>query len=400
MQSTSSLRNQIILILCLISTLGRFALDSYLPSFPAIAKTFLISPTETERTLTFYLLGFGLSQLVYGPLSDRYGRKKILLWSFVIFAVGNLFCALSTTIDQLLICRFVSGIGGGATGVLNRAIAADHFKGPAFAKAWSYTTTTLVLTLILAPLIGGQIQNYFGWQGNFILMAAVITLSFFIVLKFLPESNENLQTERINIKEILINYKRLLLNKSYILSLLCYIFAFSGLIAFFQISPFLFIKTMGLSTSQFACLSLIVAGGYLVGGILVNRFSPKFGVKKILLAGILLLIIGGIGMLSDIAHVNIPVIMIPAIVFIIGARLVIPNATASAMTDFTHNRGSASALIGSLQIIGTAAVSYVMSTVKIDSQLPLGIAFTSFGFASIVCFIFLFYRQKQTVLSS
>ncbi|MDF2867143.1 MAG: transporter, partial [Gammaproteobacteria bacterium] len=142
--------NRIIIVLCLVSTVARFALDSFLPSLPSIGAAFDISSEETQLTITVYLAGFGCSQLLYGPLSDRFGRKKILIAGFIIFIAGSLFSAAADSVAILLLGRLIAGIGCGAAGVINRAIARDQYTGATFAKVWSYTTTTLVITLIIA----------------------------------------------------------------------------------------------------------------------------------------------------------------------------------------------------------------------------------------------------------
>ncbi len=160
----------IIVMLCLVSSIGRYVLDSYLPSMPAIAHYFTISSNNVQLTISYYLIGFSISQLIYGPLSDCLGRRRVLIVGLSIFTLANLACTFADDdFAVLLIFRFIAGLGAGSCGVLNRAIASDCFKGAAFSRAWSYTTTTLVITLILAPLLGGFVQEFFGWQANFAL---------------------------------------------------------------------------------------------------------------------------------------------------------------------------------------------------------------------------------------
>src|SRR5438067_2359095 len=138
MKQAISLSNKIIILLCLISTVARYALDSFLPSLPAIAYAFNVPTAKAQLCLTFYLLGFSLSQIIYGTLSDYYGRKKVLLFGLMIMMLGNLVSAGAASINILIMARLLSGLGGGACTVLNRAIASDIFKGAEFAKAWSY----------------------------------------------------------------------------------------------------------------------------------------------------------------------------------------------------------------------------------------------------------------------
>src|SRR6185312_6772005 len=221
MTSSNIKSTSIILILCLITTMGRFVMDNYLPSLPAISQAFHAPASHVQLTITLYIFGFGLSQLIYGPLSDRYGRKKILIGGLILFLIANTFCAFAHSLTLLLMARLLSGIGMGVCGVLNRAIASDCFHGAAFSKAWSYTTTTLVIVLILAPIIGSGVQEILGWQANFMIATIFVSLSLFLILFKLPETNPANQLHSLSIKSVCHNYKNLLFSKSFILSTLC-----------------------------------------------------------------------------------------------------------------------------------------------------------------------------------
>jgi DHA1 family 2-module integral membrane pump EmrD-like MFS transporter len=288
---------KIILILCLISSLGRFVLDSYLPSLPAIGDDFRISDESTQLTLTIYLLGFSISQLIYGPLSDRYGRRLIILSGLIIFLVGTFICSIASSMSILLISRLTAGIGAGACGVLNRAIASDCFKGAEFSKAWSYTTTALVLTLIIAPVLGGYVQDAFGWRANFMLATAFVATVFFIILKFLPETNNHAKLP-FNVHGVLLSYYKILISRTFIMCTLCYTLAFSGLIVYFQVSPLLYINVFGLSPTQYGLSSIIIAISYLIGGLLVNQLGQYIRIRNLLFMGTFLLISGGLLMLT------------------------------------------------------------------------------------------------------
>ncbi|HYF98375.1 MAG TPA: MFS transporter, partial [Coxiellaceae bacterium] len=226
----------IIAMLCLISSIGRYVLDSYLPSLPAMAHYFDVSTDNVQLTISYYLLGFSLSQLIYGPLSDSFGRKRTLVIGLSIFTFASLACTFVNDDDfsSLLFFRLLAGIGAGSCGVLNRAIASDCFKGEHFSKAWSYTTTTLVITLIGAPLIGSYVQQFYNWQANFALSTIYVGLTLLVVIKFLPETHAQEKRIQWNTRIMFKNYMRILFTRSFLISTLCYTCAFSGLIAYFQ----------------------------------------------------------------------------------------------------------------------------------------------------------------------
>jgi MFS transporter, DHA1 family, 2-module integral membrane pump EmrD len=325
---------KIIMILCLISSLGRFVLDSYLPSLPAISDYFSISDADTQLTLTIYLLGFSISQLIYGPLSDLYGRRLIILAGMIIFLIGSFVCSIASSSSILLTSRLIAGVGAGACGVLNRAIASDCFKGAEFSKAWSYTTTTLVLTLIIAPVLGGYVQDTFGWRANFKLATIFVATVFMIIFKFLPETN-NHDEPIYKAQGILRTYYKILLSQKFIMCTLCYTLAFSGLIVYFQVTPLLYINVFGLSPSQYGWSSVIIAGSYLIGGLLVNKLVNYISIRNLIFMGTFLLISGGVLLLlvHFFDYLNLYAVLIPSAIYVIGARIIIPNAIAGSMEE-------------------------------------------------------------------
>lgn len=388
---------RIIVILCIVSSLARFVLDSYLPSLPAISQDFAISDASTQLTLTLYLFGFSISQLIYGPLSDRYGRKIILLIGLSIFVVGNLGCAIASTPELLLLARLISGIGAGACGVLNRAIASDCFKGIEFSKAWSYTTTTLVLTLCMAPIVGGYLQEIWGWRANFILATLIVGIVFCIILKYLPETNPqkinpNIEKPLLSFNKIIRDYYSIFMVPSFFSGVLCYTLAFSGLIAYFQISPLLLINHFGLSPSQYGWYSMVIASNYLIGGMIVNQCAARVGTQYLLIIGTFLLIAGGLFMwLANVFHyANIITVIVPAAIYVIGARIVIPNALAGSMEKVRHLSGSSSALIGCTQMFGASLISFWIASFSHASSLPLAVFLTVLGCISFIISLWMF----------
>lgn len=375
---------RIIILICLISSLGRFVIDSYLPSIPAIGEYFGISSAGAQYTLTLYLLGFSLSQLIYGPLSDHYGRRNVMLAGLGIFIAGNLACVFAVTPAALMAARLIAGIGAGACGALNRAIASDCFQGVEFSRAWSYTTTTLVITLCVAPLIGGYAEELYGWRANFTLCTLYVAFVTLLILKFLPETNQQ-SVESIHKKfalyEILNNYRVVLTTPSFIAGTLCYTLSFSGVIAYFQISPVIFIDYLGMMPSQFGWTSLLIAANYLIGGYIVNHYVRKVGTQRLMMVGTLLLILGGLAMLVMYALqlMNMFSILLTSSIYILGARIIIPNAIADSMKELRHLGGSSSALIGCIQMSGSSLVSFIIASLGRPPLLILSLAFIILG---------------------
>jgi len=386
--------HRLIIILCLISTVARFALDSFLPSLPGIGDFFDLSAEQTQLVITLYLTGFGCSQLLYGPLSDRFGRKRVLLSGFTIFILGNLIAASATSFFCLLLGRLIAGFGCGAAGVINRAIARDKYRGAAFAKAWSYTTTSLVVTLIIAPVIGGYIQGYYGWRANIMGASIYVAFILLIVMSLLEETNVKLNKQALKFHYMLSNYFDIICHKQFIGGVLCYTLAFAGLIVYFQVSPFLFMENLNLSAVEYGWLALVIASCYFLGGILVKKFVAALGVQRMLEIGINLLILSGVlALLCGFVTMQIWTILLPTIIYVLGARIIIPNAISCCLEGYGQCAGFASGMLGAIQMLGTAIVSVAVAQFTTETQLPLALCFISMGVLSRISFRSLFSRK-------
>lgn len=389
----------IITILCLITSVGRFVMDSYLPSMPAISDALHMEGSDIELTLTLYLLGFGVSQLIYGSLSDRYGRKCVLIGGLIVFLIGNTLCSITSSAAVLFGARFIAGIGGGACGVLNRAIASDCFSGTAFTRAWSYTTTSLVLVLIFAPLVGGIVQEAFSWRANFILAILYVCVVLAIILWKLPETNHHKLPE-LNLKKVFASYLEILSSPRFVACTLCYTFSFAGLIAYFQVSPLMLMDEFGLTPVEYGFSSIVIAGCYFLGGILVNQLTRVLSINKMLMIGILMLIVSGVLMWvwNLWVNPNLLTILLPTAIYVVGARIVIPNSIAGAFTDLRHLGGSTSGLVGSIQMLGSALISLLITNFSYETPLPLAGIFIALGTAAIVAYFAIDVNKKYAYL--
>ena len=316
-----------------------------------------------------------------------------------LFIASNLLCAMANSSLILLLARFMAGVGAGAGGVLNRAIAGDCFKGAEFSKAWSYTTSTLVITLCIAPVLGGYVQQFMGWRANFYLSTFYIAVVLVVVLGWLPETrlpDKSPATGKpgLTIRQIVKNYHGILKVPSFLTGTLCYTLSFSGLIAYFQISPLLFINTFGLSPAQYGWTSLMVACIYLAGGLTINLLVSRMGVYFLLLLGTLFLLSGGLLMFAaHWAHLTgLMAILVCSSIYILGARLVIPNAIAISMNRLCHLGGSSSALIGFIQMLGSSLISFGIASTNSVSDMTLAIIFT--GSAMLILIIVLFMKPR------
>lgn len=389
------MNKQIILLLCLIVIVGRFALDSYLPSITSIMQDFSESTINIQLTLTLYFIGFGFSQFIYGPISDSFGRRKTIMVGCVIFLIGGFICTFATSLLMLILGRFISGVGAGAGSTLSRAIISDIYTGQNIAKAWSYITTSLILSLMIAPVTGGYIQELLGWKYNFLIPTIYGAIILILVYLFLPETNTKFNNNCLNLKVIIYNYYSLFTNYKFMGYNLCSTLAYSGILIYFQLSSLLIMGKMGLSPIIYGKLSIFIAFSYFAGGMIVNLSIHKISMKCLLLTGIILQILSGGFLFISIffAWFNLYSLLISVILYTIGARVIIPNATAGSLSFAKNTIGYACALMGGVQMLGGALISYCVMHLQFSLQISLALIFLTIGILSIIIFLTLNIRN-------
>src|SRR5579864_5562511 len=176
------------LLLSLLTGLGPLSMDMYLPSLPAIGEALHASTAQVQLTISSYLLGFAAGQILYGPISDRFGRRPVILAALVLYGIGSVFCAVTQSIEMLTAVRFVQALGGSGAIVLARAIVRDLYSGVRAARELSLMGSISAFAPIVAPMIGGVLQTQFGWRANFILMAVAAVIAFALASRLLPET--------------------------------------------------------------------------------------------------------------------------------------------------------------------------------------------------------------------
>lgn len=383
-------QTKILILLCLMVTVGRFALDSYLPSLPAIMQYFHTSSAQTQLTLTTFLVGFATSQLIYGALSDRYGRRKIILSGFTLFLAGLLLCSIATSMTFLLIARFIAGIGAGVSSSLKRAVASDIFQDIELAKASANQSNAVLITILIAPVIGGYVQAYYGWRANFLLSFSYAAIIFSLLYKYLPDTrSDKHELHLLTLSNIFKNYISVLKYTPFITNVTYSTCAFTGMVIYSQVSAFLLIDTLHQSASTFGWLTTLIAISYLLAGVIVNRANKILGMQRLIAIGIILLCSAGVILLieSQFNILTINSLIVPALIYILGARIIIPNAMARSISPFPSIAGYASALISVIQTLGAALGSFIISRYYYPNLLPIAVAFILLSVISLSVFI-------------
>jgi len=343
-------------LLTALVAFGAISTDLYLPSLPAIARAFASDTAEVQLTLSVFLAGFAASQVVYGPLSDRYGRRPVLIAGLGLYVAASLACMAAPDIGFLIAARFLQALGACAGVVLGRAVVRDVYGRERAAKALSYMSMAMALAPALGPILGGYLQVWFGWRANFLVLASFGASCLLAVFLLLPETNPSRDAAATRGAQMLRNYLTLARDPAYVGYVLVGAFAYGGIFAFISGSSFVLIDVLGLSPDRYGLCFGAVVVGYMIGTFASGRLSLAVGLDRLILTGTLVGLAGGVlalGLaLSDV--LGVAAVVAPTFLYLIGAGLMLPNAIAGAIGPYPTMAGTASAFLGVVQM-GLAA---------------------------------------------
>ncbi len=352
----------IILILGALSTVTPFAIDMYLPAFPQIAADLQTTAPKIAFSLSSYLVGMAVGQIFYGPLLDRFGRKRPLYFGLLLFIAASVGCIASGSVESLIAFRFLQALGGCAAQVAAVAMVRDFFPAEERTKVFSMLMLILGASPLLAPTIGSFVATSFGWQWVFIILAGIIALLLAVILFLLPEGHEPDKSVSLKLKPILGNFASILKEPQFYTYALAGAFSFGGLFVYVAASPIIFMDGFKVDAQTFggifALLSIGIIGGSQVNLLLSRWYRSERIFQVALVSQCVTSVIFLAGTIKGSFGLAATIILFFALLSCIG--ILSPNATALALVPFGKNAGSASALIGFLQIgIGALASSGV-----------------------------------------
>jgi DHA1 family bicyclomycin/chloramphenicol resistance-like MFS transporter len=344
-------------LLTAMVALGPISTDLYLPSLPAIGSDFGVANAEVQLTLSVFLAGFAVSQLAYGPLSDRFGRRPVILGGLTLYLLASVVCAVAPAIEVLILARFFQAVGACVGPVLGRAVVRDIYGRERAARMLSYMGMAMALAPAFGPILGGFLEVWFGWRANFAVLGVFAAATLLGALITLPETNQWKSPDATRPGHIVGNYRNLLRHRSYLGYTVIVACTYSGIFSFISGSAFVLIGLLGLSPDVYGfCFAAIVVG-YMIGTFISGRYTVKIGLERMVQLGTAVQVAGGLtGVALYLAGiVTVASIVGPVVVFMAGTGLAMPNAQAGAIGPFPRMAGSASALLGFFQM-GLAAV--------------------------------------------
>lgn len=371
-EPNADLRRPPLLMLVAVTALGPLALNIIMPSMPGLPGEFGTSYATVQLTLSLYLVGFAVAQLVYGPLSDRFGRRPVLLVGLALYAGSSVLAALAPTIELLILARILQAVGGCAGMVLGRAIVRDLYDRDRAASMIGYVTMGMVVAPMLAPFLGGVLDDWLGWRAVFAVTAVVGGAVLLVGLTTLHETNHQPQPLP-GLGGMIAGYRRLLGNALFRAYTYQITFSVAAFFAFLGGAPYVVIELMGYPPSVYGAYFALNAFGYMCGNFLAGRYSQRVGGDAMIAWGIGLSLVGVSFMLLSalIAPMSALGLFGPMFLFSVGNGLVMPNGMAGAVSVDPRLAGTASGFSGFFQMGVGAIGSALAGVLVVTSPVPL-----------------------------
>jgi MFS transporter, DHA1 family, multidrug resistance protein len=370
--------------------------DLYLASLPGLRRHFGIDVSGAQLTLSAFVVGFAFSQLVYGPLSDRFGRRPMLIAGLVIYLTASLAAMFAPSIGWLIGARFLQAVGACSGAVIGRAIIRDVYGVAGAARMLGYITAGMSLGPTLGPMIGSLIEVAFGWRGAFTALALVGGLLLVAVAWRLAESNRNLDPAATDIRGLFGGYRRLVGNRRYLGYVGVVAFTYAGIFSFVSGSSFVLIEVLHVPARDFGFVYGATVTGYVLTNLIVGRIALRVGIDRLLVAGTTLAVLGG-GTMAALAFARIETVaafLIPMFVFFMGAGFNNPAAMAGAIGPFPKMAGTASALLGFVQMVVGGLAGFTVGRLHDGTTLPTSASIAIAGALTAVSFYGLTKRGK------
>jgi Bcr/CflA subfamily drug resistance transporter len=389
------IKNNLIIYIILIMTISQAAAVIYIPSMPAMVHAFNTDNVHIKQSLNLYLIGYGISQFFYGPISDIYGRRWMILWGMGIFLASTLLALFSKTVDIFLFSRFLQGVGLGCGDTMGRAILCDRFREKEFVKAASLIGMAATIMPLVAPIMGGYFEVYLDWRASFVFLLLYGLVNSTIILFYLPETKPKSLPVVTSFTGVLNRYWFVLKNRIFLGFFIPGLVSFVGEMVYNMLSPFLLQVQLGLSPISFGWLALFIVIGLLIGTFISHYLAGYWSNYLMVLNSMCILLLGSLCMLvpSLFQHISVISIILPMTIFAVGIGITYPNTNMGALTPFTSMAGTAGALQGGLQMLAGGAIGVALGEIPTENQLWLALTLTTISLIGLIAFLILL---KQT----
>jgi DHA1 family bicyclomycin/chloramphenicol resistance-like MFS transporter len=370
----------------MLTGLGPLSMDMYLASLPAIGHVLGAPASQVQLTISFYLIGFAVAQVFHGPLSDRHGRRPVLIATLGLYLIASLACALAFSIDTLIAARFIQAVGGSGATVLARAVVRDMFEGVRVGRELSRMAAIMALAPLIAPLVGGVLQTAFGWRSNFVALLCFGAAAWIMVWLLLPETLRQRAPEPVSLVSILRSYRRFLGEPMFIVHVGIAMCCMCGLFAWISSSAFVLQDIYGYSALAFGISFALASGGYLAGTTFAARFVARWGSGRLMGLGCAAMALSGVilVLLLTVGSPHAKGLVAAVCVYLFGMGMSLPQSQAGALLPFPDRAGAASSLMGFVTLTTSATVGAIIGRMLGASAWPLAIAVLIAGGLSFV----------------
>lgn len=382
-------------LVLMVTSLNFFGTTMYMPALPHMMEEMDATTTQVQHTLTYFYPGLALSQLIYGPASDRWGRKPLLIFGMCVTVIATVWCYFAPTMSMLILGRIFQGIGLGAANAIGRSLVRDAYSDAELNRVSSYLAMAISLAPGIVPAMGGFITTAFGWRGIFGFVSVYFTVVLLLILFVMPETNARKNPHALRFPILVQAYGALLKSRNFIGYTIASAAVGGGFMAYGAASPFLYQKLCGLSPDQNGLLFCFTAGSVILGSYLNTHFGPRLGERRMVgFSGALMALSGIVLLLSGLfGFINVPIMLVPSMLFFFGGGFIFPNAFAGAFRDIRELAGFASALFGFLFMSGTFATTYAVALLPETSQIYIAGIFITLSF--IILFLQTFIIQEK-----
>jgi len=369
-------------------------MDGFLPAVDSAAKGLNTDVGQIMVAFGMLTIGNGIGQIIYGPLSDRFGRRPIIIAGLLIYILSSGLSALANDVEMLFLFRFIQGLAVASTMIILRAVVRDLFGVTEGAKLFANLFMVLALIPLIAPILAGHLTVWFGWRAVFVMMAVVSLIVLAIILYFLEESLQEKDVRAMTPKVLAVSFAEIITDRCFVTFLLIGTGAYAGLFAVLGgIAPVM-TGTLGQTSDVFGYQFSAVMIGHFVAAALAGKLVGMLGIKKILFIATSISLTGGllIYFLAWAGITTIYAILIPVALHLVGFAMTIPAMTAGALSNFHHMAGRASSLLGFLQQSAGAAVAITLGLTADGTQFPMVTALAASSLFAFLAFAFMIPR--------
>lgn len=383
---------KIVFILGLLAMLMPLSIDMYLPALPVISEQFGVPAGSAQMTLSTYILGFALGQLLYGPMADSLGRKPVILGGTLIFAAAAVACALAPTIDYLIITRFFHGLAAAAASVVINALMRDIYPKEEFSRMMSFVMLVTTIAPLVAPMVGGAVLVWFSWHAIFWILAAAALLASAAICFFIDETLPVEKRQPFRLSTTLGNFASLFRHKRVLSYMLASGFSFAAMFSFLSAGPFVYIELNHVSPQHFGYYFALNIVFLFITTTINSRFVRRVGALWMFRAGLTVQFVMAIWMLvCALLGVGFWSLVLGIAVFVGCVSMVSSNAMAVILDEFPHMAGTASSLAGTFRFGIGAIIGALLSFATFTTAWPMLI---SIAFCATCSMLFYLYASR------